>query len=127
MTNPLKIRKDKWGRLERRHLRIRKKVEGTPERPRILVRKSLKHLYVMAIDDTPGTGSTTLLALSTRQGKGDGKGHCNVTSAAELGKKFGAALLEKGLKRACFDRGGYRYHGCVKALCDGLREAGVEV
>ncbi len=127
MTNPLKIRKDKWGRLKRRHLRIRKKVVGSALRPRILVRKTLKHLYVMAIDDTPDNGNTTLLAMSTRQGAADGKGYRNTTAAAELGKKFGAALMEKGLKQASFDRGGYRYHGCVKALCDGLREAGVEI
>jgi len=125
MSNPLKIRKDKWGRLKRRHLRVRKKVEGSAERPRILVRKTLKNLYVMAIDDTPESGSSTMLAMSTRSA--DGKAHRNTAAAAELGKKFGAAFLEKGLKQARFDRGGYRYHGCVKALCDGLREAGVEV
>jgi len=107
MSNPLKIRKDKWGRLKRRHLRIRKKVLGTAERPRVLVRKTLKHLYVMAIDDSPVNGTATLLAQSTRQGA-DGKGHRNVDSASALGKQFGAALLEKGIKKVSFDRGGYR-------------------
>src|SRR5690606_26535707 len=99
MTNPLKIRKDKWGRLKRRHLRIRKKVLGTEQRPRILVRKTLKHLYVMAINDTPENGSTTLLAMSTRQNATDGKGQRNIAAASELGKKFGAALLEKNFKQ----------------------------
>lgn len=123
-----KHRKDKWGRLKRRHMRIRKRVVGSEERPRLMVRKSLKHLYVVVVDDAAGRGGHTLLALSTNKRDGvSNKNFRNTASAAKLGAETAAALKAKGIGAVVFDRGGYRYHGCVKSLCDALREGGIQV
>ncbi|MBI5154961.1 50S ribosomal protein L18 [Candidatus Poribacteria bacterium] len=121
-------RKDKWGRLARRHLRIRKTVSGTPERPRLMVRKTLKHLYAQVIDDSCEQGSRTLLLLSTNKRDGQkNKGCANIPSAKQLGLEVGAVLKERGITTVVFDRGGYRYHGCIKALADAVREVGIVV
>jgi|JI81AbrownRNA_FD_contig_81_238194_length_5792_multi_2_in_0_out_0_12 large subunit ribosomal protein L18 len=113
-------------RLTRRHLRLRNKIAGTPERPRIFARKSLRHLYVQVIDDSQKTGSKTLFAASTADGGKEGGHFRNIKSATEFGKRVGADLKNKGISTVVFDRGGYKYHGVVKALADGLREAGLE-
>jgi large subunit ribosomal protein L18 len=109
----------------RRQRRIRKKVFGTPERPRLSVHKSLNHMYAQIIDDSHGR---TIVAISTlgedfRSEKGH-KG--NVNTAKKVGELIARRALEKGLKTVVFDRGGYPYHGRVKALADGAREAGLE-
>lgn len=110
---------------ERRHRRIRKKVLGSGERPRLCVYKSLNHIYAQIIDDTKGH---TVVAFSTNDGGlKEEKGHKGNTAMA---KKVGLALATKasaaGIKKVVFDRGGYRYHGRIKALADGAREGGLE-
>jgi large subunit ribosomal protein L18 len=107
------------------HKRIRKKVLGTAERPRLNVYRSLNHIYVQLIDDTTGK---TLAAASTVQGgkKGVKKTGGNVASAKEIGKTIAQRAQEKGIKKVVFDRGGYLYHGRIKALADAAREAGLE-
>lgn len=115
--------KKEAGRIKR-HQRLRKKVAGTPERPRVSVHRSLKNIYVQAIDDLE---QKTLLAASTRD-EGALQGVKGKTNAAkQLGLTFGKKLLEKGIQKVCFDRGGYLYHGRVKAVAEALREAGVQV
>lgn len=123
-----KHRKDKWGRRQRRHIRVRKRVAGTADKPRLMVRKTLKHLYVVVVDDSAPASGRTLLTLSTnRPGAAKNKNHRNVSSAKQLGAEAAAALKEKGIAAVVFDRGGYMYHGCVSALCGAVREGGVQV
>ncbi len=118
--------KKELGRIKR-HNRLRKKVIGTPERPRVSVHRSLKNLYVQAIDDT---AQKTLASCSTQCEpviKAGAKSGGNLKAAHQLGLAFGAILKEKGLGKVSFDRGGYLYHGRVKALADALREVGIQV
>ena len=110
------------------HSRIRKKIVGTSERPRLSVYRSVSHVYAQVIDDTKGT--TIVSATSVEKGKGV-KGAKrptggNVASAKEVGKLIAERAKEKGIKKVVFDRGGYLYHGRVKALADAAREAGLE-
>lgn len=109
----------------RRHVRIRKKVSGSAERPRLSVYRSLNHIYVQIIDDSRGN---TLVAASTLDKDfNEEKGHKgNVSMAKKVGQLIAKRALEKGLKKVVFDRGGYVYHGRVKALAEGAREAGLE-
>lgn len=110
---------------ERRHERIRKKVLGTSERPRLSVYRSLNNIYAQIIDDTKGT---TLIAASTLEADvrslGGHKG--NVATAKKVGELVARKAVTKGIKKVVFDRGGYLYHGRVKALADAAREAGLE-
>jgi large subunit ribosomal protein L18 len=109
---------------KRRHIRVRKKIFGTQERPRLNVYKSLKHIYAQIIDDEEGT---TLVAASTLDpALKDSVTGCNVESARKVGELIARRALEKGIKKVAFDRGGYLYHGRVKALADAAREAGLE-
>ncbi|NLU53642.1 MAG: 50S ribosomal protein L18 [Clostridiaceae bacterium] len=109
----------------RKHARVRKKISGTPERPRLCVFRSSKHIYAQIIDDV---NSTTLVAASTLDEalKGKLKYTGNKEAAREVGKLIGNKALEKGIKTVVFDRGGYLFHGRVKELADGAREAGLE-
>jgi len=118
-------KEDKNVKRLRRHKRIRKKVFGTPERPRLCVFRSNKHIYAQIIDDTIGH---TLVAASTLDPELRGKLQktWNVEAAREVGRLIGKRALEKGIKKVVFDRGGYKYHGRVKALAEGAREAGLE-
>ncbi len=118
-------KEDKNVKRLRRHKRIRKKVFGTPERPRLCVFRSNKHIYAQVIDDTIGH---TLVAASTLDPELRGKLQktWNVEAAREVGRLIGKRALEKGIKKVVFDRGGYKYHGRVKALAEGAREAGLE-
>ena len=104
--------------------RIRKKVSGTPDRPRLRVFKSNKHIYAQIIDDVSGH---SLVAMSTNDKQFDLGDESGKTAAA---KKVGVVLAERataaGIKKVIFDRGGYIYHGRVKALSDGAREGGLE-
>jgi large subunit ribosomal protein L18 len=104
----------------RRHRRVRVKVTGTAERPRLSVYRSLHHLYAQLIDD--GTGRT-LAAASTSQLKTSGK---DMAAAAAVGKAIAERAKAAGVGAAVFDRGGFLYHGRVKALADAAREAGLE-
>lgn len=116
----------KTPRNERRlriHRRIRKKVRGTPERPRLCVFRSLKHIYAQIIDDTVGH---TLVAASTTEKDSPVKYGGNVAAAKVVGQLIAQRALEKGIKKVVFDRGGYKYHGRVKALAEAAREAGLE-
>ncbi|HEY8393780.1 MAG TPA: 50S ribosomal protein L18 [Thermaerobacter sp.] len=111
---------------ERRHRRVRKKVHGTAERPRLNVFRSLKHIYAQVIDDDAGV---TLVSASTvepelREAVGGYGG--NVQAARVVGRAIAERALAKGIARVVFDRGGYRYHGRVKALADAAREAGLK-
>ncbi len=105
---------------------IRKKISGVDNCPRVTLTRSLKHISVQAIDDV---GSKTILGASTTQ-KEIGKlvdGHGGNTKAAQVvGKHFGDQLIANGIKQIVFDRNGLMYHGRVKSLADGLREAGLE-
>jgi large subunit ribosomal protein L18 len=109
----------------RRHERIRKEVSGTPERPRLSVYRSLNHIYAQIIDDSRGS---TLVAVSTLDKDfSSEKGHKgNVSMAKKVGQLIAKRALEKGLKKVVFDRSGYLYHGRVRALAEGAREAGLE-
>jgi large subunit ribosomal protein L18 len=107
------------------HQRLRNRLEGSQERPRLNVYRSLNHIYAQVIDD--GTG-VTLVSASTVQGrkKGEKRTGGNVASAKEVGKAIAQRAQEKGIKKVVFDRGGYLYHGRIKALADAAREAGLE-
>jgi large subunit ribosomal protein L18 len=106
---------------QRIHFRIRQKMEGTAARPRLNVYRSLNHIYAQVVDDAKGE---TLLSASTVQAKIKAGG--NVAAAKEVGKLVAERAIEKGIKRVVFDRGGYLYHGRVKALADAARESGLE-
>jgi len=109
---------------KRRHLRVRKKVFGTTERPRLCVYKSEKHIYAQIINDENGT---TLVAASTNEpALRDVTKGCNIESAKKVGELIAKKALEKGISKVVFDRSGYLYHGRVKALADAAREAGLE-
>lgn len=107
------------------HHRIRKNLSGTDSRPRLCVFRSNKHIYAQIIDDAKGT---TLTAASTLDvdAKGKVKNGGNVAAAKAVGKIVAERALEKGIKAVLFDRGGYIYHGRVKALADAAREAGLK-
>ncbi len=112
-------------RRKKRHERIRKSIFGNAERPRLAVYRSGKHIYAQAVDDYQ---NKTLFSFSTtteKFRKVSSRG-CNVESAKKLGELFGAELTKKGIKKIVFDRGGYKYHGRVKALAEALRGTGVE-
>jgi large subunit ribosomal protein L18 len=107
------------------HQRMRNRLEGSQERPRLNVYRSLNHIYAQVIDDGSGV---TLVSASTVQGrkKGEKRTGGNVASAKEVGKTIAQRAQEKGIKKVVFDRGGYLYHGRIKALADAAREAGLE-
>ena len=109
---------------QRVHKRIRKGLLGTPERPRLNVYRSLNHIYAQVVDDL--SGATLVSAASTEGAKGQKRSGGNVASAKEVGKRIAQRAQEKGVKKVVFDRGGYLYHGRVKALADAAREAGLE-
>jgi large subunit ribosomal protein L18 len=108
-----------------RHVRLRKKVAGTQERPRLCVRRSLHHLYAMLVDDARGR---TLASASTREKSvGDALGSkTNADAAKAVGNAIAAKAKAAGISQVVFDRGGYQYHGRVRALADAAREAGLE-
>lgn len=108
-----------------RHWRVRKKVSGNPERPRMSVRFTNEHIHVQFIDDVKGV---TLAAVSTasKSMPDREKLSANVTSAKTVGTLAAKSALDKGIKKVVFDRSGARYHGKVKALADAAREAGLQ-
>ena len=116
---------DRKEKRRKRHLRVRKKVFGTPERPRLAVYRSEKHMYAQIIDDTIGH---TLVAASTldKELRDKLQKTWNIEAAKEVGKLIAKRALEKGIKKVAFDRGGFKYIGRVKALADAAREAGLE-
>ena len=112
------MQKKVTGRIRRR-MRIRKKVHGTPERPRLCVFRSAKHIYAQVVDDTQGT---TIAHASSVTGKSGNK----VDAAKSVGSAVAKACIEKGVEQVVFDRGGYRYHGRIRALAESAREAGLK-
>src|SRR5437763_7497678 len=104
------------------HRRIRRKLAGTTERPRLAVFRSVAHIYAQVIDDA--AGKTLVSASSVDKGAKMNGG--NVNAAKQIGTLVAQRAQEKGIKRVVFDRGGYHYHGRVKALADAAREAGLE-
>ena len=109
----------------RRHQRVRKKVSGTPERPRLNVFRSLNHIYAQIIDDVAGV---TLVAASTidRELRPQMQGLTKTEQARVVGEALAKRAKAKGITKVVFDRGGYKYIGRVKALADGAREGGLE-
>jgi large subunit ribosomal protein L18 len=116
----------------RRKKRVRKKIFGYPERPRVSVFRSHKHIYAQVINDVEGHTLVALSSLSPEvrtkveelKGKGEVKGKADV--ARLVGRMLAEKAKEKGITKVVFDRGGYKYHGRVKALAEGLREGGLE-
>lgn len=106
---------------QRIHSRIREKLAGTDVRPRLNVYRSLNHIYAQVIDDQKGETLVSASSLSLKLKTGG-----NVAAAKEIGKAVAERAVEKGIKKVVFDRGGYLYHGRVKALADAAREAGLE-
>ena len=110
---------------KRVHTRIRRKISGRPERPRICIFRSLKHFYVQAIDDLSGSvlvsASTNDKELRPRIGNGG-----NVSAAKEVGKVLAERAIAKGIRSVVMDRGGYLYHGRVKAFAEAARESGLQ-
>lgn len=109
----------------KRHLRVRKKIEGTTERPRLNVFRSSKHIYAQLIDDVKGV---TIASASTmdKELREDIKNGGNVESARKVGELIAKRAKEQGYETIVFDRGGYLYHGRIQALADAAREAGLE-
>jgi large subunit ribosomal protein L18 len=108
----------------RRHRRVRKKVQGSAERPRLAVFRSSRHVYAQLIDDEAGR---TLYAASTMEKDARGGTTSTVDAAKAVGKRIGERAKSEGVTKIVFDRGGFRYHGRVAAVADGAREAGLEL
>ncbi|MCM3612581.1 50S ribosomal protein L18 [Planococcus sp. MERTA32b] len=114
---------DKNASRKKRHARVRSKITGTAERPRLNVFRSNKYIYAQLIDDTNGV---TLASASSMDKDFSGDVTGNVEAAAKVGETIAKKATEKGLKSVVFDRGGYLYHGRVKALAEAARENGLE-
>jgi large subunit ribosomal protein L18 len=112
-------------RVKLRHERIRKRVLGTTARPRLCVHFSGQHIYAQVIDDT--LGKTVAAASTVEKGlRGTQRSQANVTTAEKVGSLLAERTLQKNIRRVVFDRGGFTYHGRVKALADAARSAGLE-
>ena len=111
---------DRNGARVRRHGRVRGKVRGTAERPRLAVFRSLTHTYAQVIDDSSGRTLAYASTLGLKTGRND------VGAAEAVGKEIAARATKAGISKVVFDRGGYIYHGRVKALADAARQAGLE-
>jgi large subunit ribosomal protein L18 len=117
---------EKYQKRERRHRRVRRKIVGTNERPRLSVFRSARHIYAQLIDDAAGqtlVSSSTLKLGAIKAGDKEG---VKITAAREVGKQLAEKAKEKGIARVCFDRGGFIYHGRVAALADAARQNGLE-
>ena len=113
----------KQARLKRKK-RIRKKIHGSPDRPRLSVFRSARHTYAQIIDDSQGVTLTTASTLDDRA-QNEPKFENKVAAAKFVGKLIGERALEKGIQKVVFDRNGFLYHGRIKSLSDGAREAGL--
>ena len=113
---------DRKAERQRRHLRVRRKISGTDKCPRLCVFRSNSNIYVQVIDDVKGV---TLAQASTLDKEVKTK-HSNIEAAKEVGALVAKRAIEKNIKNVVFDRGGYIYHGVVKALADAAREGGLE-
>ena len=115
-------RPDTRAQRQRRHARVRGKISGTPERPRLSVFRSENHIYAQIINDVEGK---TLAAASTVEKAFEGNGS-NIEAAKKIGALIAERALKKGIENVVFDRGGYIYHGRVQALAEGAREGGLK-
>jgi len=115
---------DRTGQRARRHRRVRARLSGDAVRPRLCIFRSLDHIYVQAVDDAAGKTLAQASTLELR--KSGGKSHGNVEAAKKVGSLIAERLKEKGLVQAVFDRGGYLYHGRVKAVAEAARAAGLK-
>ena len=115
---PMRTPKTDAERREHRHLRVRRKVTGTAERPRLVVFRSLKHIYAQLVDDV---ARRTLMTVTDNGFEGK-----KAVKSVEVGKKIAAQAKAAGISKVVFDRAGYQYTGRVKAVADGAREAGLE-
>ena len=120
---PIHKPKTREQRRYRRHLRLRKKVAGTAERPRLVVFRSLKHIYAHLVDDDRGV---VLLGVADRTKGVTVEGTGKVARGRAVGKLLAERAKEQGIARAVFDRGGYGFHGRVRAVAEGAREGGLE-
>jgi len=120
----MNLMKQKRAKQLRRHLRVRGKISGTPERPRLAIFRTLNHIYAQIIDDVAGktlaSTSTLVAANRTKLAKAS-----NTEQSKAIGLDIAARAKAAGITKVVFDRGGFRYHGRVKALADGAREAGL--
>ncbi|MEP7347696.1 MAG: 50S ribosomal protein L18 [Gemmatimonadaceae bacterium] len=114
----ISIPKTREEKRHRRHLRVRKRVTGTPERPRLVINRSLKHISAQLVDDVAQRTLMTVVDAALTGKK--------VVKSAEVGRRLAARAKDAGISKVVFDRAGYRYHGRVKALADGAREGGLE-
>ena len=120
---PIRKPKTRRERRARRHLRIRKTVNGSAQRPRMVVFRSLKHVYAQLVDDDEGR---TILGVSDRSEGVQVEGTGKVAVGLAVGKVLAAHARERGITKIVFDRGGYPYHGRVKAVAEGARHGGLE-
>ncbi len=120
---PIHKPKTRGQRRYRRHLRLRKKIRGTENRPRLAVYRSLKHVYAQIIDDD---GGRTLIGLSDQAKEVVVEGKGKIAASFAVGKLLAERAAAAGIKSVVFDRGGYPYHGRVKAVADGARKGGLE-
>lgn len=116
--------KAKHQRRRKRTFRVRKRISGTAERPRLTIQRSLKHIYCQAIDDVAGK---TLASASTVESDLRGKAGGNCDAASAVGKAIAERLQAAGVKSLCLDRGSCKYHGRVAALADAVREQGIQL
>ncbi len=122
MTSPNKQKQKKLHR-QRRHNRVRAKISGTSKVPRVAVFKSAKHIYAQAVDDTKGKTILSANDLKTKASVEKNK----TKKALKVGETLGELLKKEGIEKALFDRGGFKYHGRIKALAEGLRSAGIKI
>jgi large subunit ribosomal protein L18 len=125
VASPRVRRISKDAHRRRIHDRVRTKVAGTTERPRLCVYRSVGHIYTQVIDDSTGTTLASASSVDKETKKGL-KGGGNVASAKVIGKAIAERAKAAGVSKVVFDRGGYKYHGRVKALADAAREAGLQ-
>ncbi len=120
---PIRNPKTQAERRRRRHVRIRRKIAGTAERPRLVVSRSVKHIYAQVIDDKAGR---TLVGVSDRMKGIKIEGSGKTAASFAVGKLLGERAVAAGVSKVVFDRGGHPYHGRVKAVADGARKGGLE-
>lgn len=112
-------------KVKRRHLRIRRKIKGTSERPRLCVHRSLKHLYAQLVDDNQGV-TIAFATTNTKSNKAEQKSFSNKDAAKKLGAEIAEKAKEKGVETVVFDRGGNSYHGVLSEFAGAAREAGLK-
>jgi len=120
----MNIKKEIYRKL--RHKRVRKKISGTSQQPRLCVNRSLSNFYAQVIDDSEGKTLFGLSTLTKSINEKINKNGGNLNAATVLGEEFAKRAQKKGIKKICFDRGGYLFHGRVKAFAEAARKAGLE-